>query len=148
MTVDPYDEEKIKAEDKLIRRIRPIHHIIWDENKQKHRIASKAYNKSSGLKDGMSVDIEGLIVCAGQDPKTYVTTPVFTASVSLPAGKARSLDLFVGYDPIKDVPNVEDNPHHGEAWAKTERKSFSEAQKSGLAKVARWYVELPDVDIV
>ena len=149
MTIDPYDEEAIKPEDTVIRRINPEWHVIWDGNRQRHRIASKAYNKSSfGLKEGMSVDIESLIVDAGEDPHTYVTTPVFTGSVALPAGKVRALDLLVGYEPIKDVPNVQDNPHHGEVWAKTERKSFSEAQKSGLAKAARWYVELPDVDIV
>lgn len=148
MPVDPYDEDLIRAEDTIIRRINPDQHVIWDENRQKRRIASKAYNKSSGLKDGMSVDIEGLIVSAGADPQTYVTTPIFTGSVALPAGEIRALDLWVGYEPIKDVPNVQDNPHHGEVWAKTEKKSFTEGQKSGLAKVARWYVELLDVDIV
>jgi hypothetical protein len=148
LPVDPYDEDLIKTEDTIIRRINPEQHVIWDENRQKRRIASKAYNKSSfGLKDGMSVDVEGLIVGAGENPQTYVTTPVFTGSVALTAGEARALDLWVGYEPIKDVPNVQDNPHHGEVWAKTEKKSFTEAQKSGLAKAARWYVELPDVDI-
>lgn len=148
MAVDPYDEENIDNQDAVIRRINPEQHVVWDENRQKRRIASKAYNKSSGPKAGMSVDIEGLIVAAGQDPQTYVTTPVFTGSVAFSAGEVRALELWVGYEPIESVLNVPDNPHHGEVWARTEKKSFTEGQKSGLAKAARWYVELPDVDIV
>ncbi len=96
----------------------------------------------------MSVDIENLIVAAGQNPQTYVTTPVFTGSVAFSAGEVRALDLWIGYEPIVGVTNVANNPHHGEVWATTERKSFSEGQKSGLARAARWYVELPDVDLL
>ena len=81
------------------------------------------------------------------DPRAFVTTPVYLGSVAFPAGAIRALDLWVGYEPISDDPIIPDNPYHGEAWAKTAKKSFSEAQKSGLAKLARWYVELPDVDI-
>jgi len=148
LTVDPYDEEQICPQDTIIRRINPVQHVVWDDNRKKHRITSKAYNKSSGPKAGMSVDIENLIVAANQNPQTYVTTPVFTGSVAFSAGDVRNLELWVGYEPIKDVPDVQDNPHHGEVWAKIEKKSFTESQKSGLAKSARWYVELPDVDIL
>lgn len=148
MAIDPYDEERILAEDAIIRRINPEQHVIWDENRQRRRIASKAFNKSSGSKAGMSVDIEGLIVEAEQLPKTYVTTPVFTGSVAMSAGDIRALELWIGYEPIANVPNVQDNPFHGEVWATTERRSFSDGQKLGLARSARWYVELPDVDII
>lgn len=148
MTVDPYDEAQIADRDLIIRRINLEQHRVWDENRQRYRIASTAFNKSSGLKAGMSVDIEGLIVAAGQDAQTYVTTPVFTGSVVFVAKDIRALDLWIGYEPIKDEPNIPDNPHHGEVWAKTERKSFTDGQKSGLARAARWYVELPDIDIV
>lgn len=147
MPIDPYDEEGICADGTIIRRINPTQHIIWDENRQRNRIASKAYNKSSGLTEGMSVDVEALMVGANVDPRAFVTTPVFTGAVSFPAGAIRALDLWVGYEPIEDVPSIPDNPYHGEVWAKTAKRSFSEAQKSGLANLARWYVELPDVDI-
>lgn len=147
MAVDPYDEKQIGASDTIIRRISPEQHVVWDENRKRKRISSKAYNKSSGPRDGMSVDIEKLIVAAGQDPRVYVTTPRFTGSVAMPAGKVRELDLWVGYDPVKDAPNEPDNPHHGEVWATKPKKSFTDAQKNGLARLARWYVELPDVDI-
>ena len=148
LQVDPYDEEKIGSDDTIIRRISPAQHIIWDENRQKKRIASKAFNKSSGLTAGMSVDVENLVVAAGQDPKTYVTTPIFTGSVSFSAGVVRALELWVGYEPIRNMPGAPDNPHHGEVWAKTAKVAFSNSQKTGIAKQARWYVELPDVDII
>lgn len=147
MAVDPYDEARIGAADTIIRRINPVQHVVWDENRQRNRIASKAYNKSSGPKAGMSVDIEASITAAGQHPQTYVTTPVFTGSVTFSANDVRALDLWIGYEPIKDIPNIPDNPHHGEVWATTDKKSFSDAQKTGLANAAQWYVELPDVDI-
>ncbi|MFZ1415885.1 MAG: hypothetical protein WAS73_15100 [Defluviicoccus sp.] len=147
MAVDPYDEKQIGANETIIRRINPQQHVVWDANRKRYRITSKAYNKSSGLNDGMSVDIEKLIVAAGEDPYVYVTTPVFTGSVALAVGDVRALDLWVGYDPIKDVPNVPDNPHHGEVWTTTPKNSFNDRQKNGLARLARWYVELPDVDI-
>lgn len=147
MAVDPYDDARIGAADTIIRRINPEQHVIWDENRQRNRITSKAYNKSSGPKAGMSVDIEALITTAGQQPKTYVTTPVFTGSVAFSANDVRALHLWVGYEPIKDVPNIPDNPYHGEVWPMTDKKSFTEGQKTGLARTAQWYVELPDVDI-
>ncbi len=141
MAIDPYDEAQISATDTIIRRINREQHVVWDENRQKHRISTKAYNKSSGLKSGMSVDIEKLIINAGEDPTTYVTTPVFTGSVKFSASDVRMLNLWVGYEPVQE------NPHHGEVWATTEKKSFSDGQKSGLANIARWYVELPEVDL-
>lgn len=148
LAVEPYDEAGIAGEDTIIRRINPIHHIVWDENRQKHRISPKAYNKSSGPKEGMSVDIERLIVGAGVNPQEYVTTPVFTGSVALRAGDVRALGLWVGYDPIEGVHYVPDNPYHGEVWSPTERKNFTDSQKSALAHLAQWYVPLPNVDLV
>ena len=95
----------------------------------------------------MSVDLEKLIAAAGLAPHVFVTTPVFAGSVCFPANGIRALDLQIGYDPIVDVPNVVDNPFHGEVWTKQPSKNFSASQKDGLAKLAQWYVQLPDVKI-
>ena len=73
MPIDPYDEEEICADGTIIRRINPAQHVIWDENRQRNRIASKAYNKSSGLTEGMSIDVESLMVDAKVDPRAFVT---------------------------------------------------------------------------
>lgn len=143
LSIEPYDEDRIDGEDNIIRRVNPTQHVIWDENRQSHRISSKLYSKSSGLKEGMSVDIEALILADGLPPLEYVTTPVYTGSVVFTASNIRALDLFVGYDPIKDT-----NPYHGEVWTKAPAKRFSKSQKDGLAKFSSWYVALPDVEII
>ena len=148
MVVDPYDERGIGANDEIIRRINPVYHVVWDKNRQRNRISSIAFNKSSGPHNGMSVDVEALMIAVGVDPKVFVTTPVYTGSVAFPAGAIRALDLWIGYEPIKDVAGVVDNPYHAEVWTKEAKRSFSEAQKSGLARLARWYVEIPEVDII
>lgn len=147
MSAEPYDDDGIDATDVLIRRINPVQHVVWDENRQKNRISPKAYNKSSGLRDGMSVDVESLIISDGLNPREFVTTPVFTAAVALGVGEVRALGFYVGLDPIKDVLGVLDNPYHAEVWAKEARKSFTDGQKKALADLAKWYIELPEVDI-
>lgn len=141
MSVDPYDEDQIKAEDTIIRRINPDHHVVWDENRGRNRVSSKAFTPSSGENDGMSVDVEALIIADGHDPKEYVTTPVFIGSVAFSAGVARALDLRVGYDPIPK------NPYHGEVWGNPRPNRFSNSQKKGLMAASAWYVELKDVDL-
>ena len=90
----------------------------------------------------MSVDIESLIVAAGDNPREYVTTQDFTGSVSFLAREARSLELRVGYDPVPE------NPHRGEVWGNERPNRFSRTQKRGLGHASQWYVELPEVDIV
>jgi hypothetical protein len=95
----------------------------------------------------MSVDIEQLILAAGIDPRTFVTNPVFTASVSFTASDIRALGLLVGYEPLAGTDVLAANPYHGEVWDNTPRKSFTDAQKRGLAEYATWYVQLPDTDL-
>lgn len=148
MTVEPYNEDEIDDADTIIRRV-PIQQIVWDENggERRRRISKGLYNKSTGLKDGMSVDIEALMINGGVDPTEYVTTPVFQGAVSFSAAEIRALELMVGYDPIKDKPEQPDNPYHGEVWRKAEAKRFTSAQQKGLKDAARWYVEIEGVDL-
>jgi hypothetical protein len=138
----PYDENQIDADDLVIRRINPQQHVVWDENRGCRRISSKVFSPSSGRNDGMSVDIEQLMLSDGVDPRHYVTTPVFMGSVAFSAGAARALGLLVGYDPIPK------NPYHGEVWGGCRPNRFSRRQKKGLTEASRWYVELDGVDIV
>jgi hypothetical protein len=147
LAVAPYDEPKIGDEDVIIRRINPDQHVVWDDNRKQKRISSKAYNKSTGLNEGMSVDVEALIMADGLDPRIYVQTPVFTGAVAFSASVIRTLDLWVGYDPVRDHHNAQDNPYHGQVWSREQKKKFSEVQKSGLARAANWYVEIPGVAV-
>jgi hypothetical protein len=146
--VQPYDEAEINDEDTIIRRV-PTHHIVWDENggQRRRRISSALYAKSTGSQDGMSVDIEALMVKDGVDPAAYVTSDEFPGAVSFSAAEIRALDLTVGYDPIKDDPVVPDNPYHGQVWRKTEARRFTGAQEKGLRDAAKWYVEVESVEL-
>lgn len=141
MAVDPYDEEEIKADDLIIRRINRDQQVVWDDNRGSFRISTKAFTPSSTLNGGMSVDIEAKIVFDGIDPKEYVTTPVFTGSVAFPASAARELNLLVGYDPLTT------NAYHGEVWGSKRPNRFNKSQKNGLLQASAWYVELEGVQI-
>ena len=148
MTVEPYDEEEMSAADVIIRRV-PENQLVWDDNGEvrRRRISKGLYNKSSSPKAGMSVDIEALIQNAELDPREYVITPDFQGAVSFTADSIRSLDLMVGYAPIKDDPNFPDNPYHGEVWRKEEARKFTGAQEKGLRDAAQWYVLIEGVDL-
>lgn len=148
MPVVPYDEPEIGPGDRIIRRINPKEHVVWDDNRQRWRVSSKAFNKSSTLTGGMSVDIEALILKDGTvDPKIFVTTPVYTASVAFFACDIRKLDLMVGYDPLHGVEGIPDNPYHGEVWLKTMKKKFSDSLRQSLLNAAQWYVPLMNIDL-
>lgn len=146
--MQPYDEAEIKDEDTVIRRV-PALQIVWDDNggQRRRRISSAVYEKSSGPKDGMSVDIEALMLKDDVNPTDYVTSDQFPGAVFFSAAEIRALGLTVGYDPIKDDPAVPDNPYHGEVWRETEARRFTGAQRNGLRDAAKWYVEVDGVEL-
>ena len=141
MSVKPYDEDDIHPNHNIIRRINPVQHVVWDENRGCNRISSKAFSPSSGVGGGMSVDVEAKIIADHLSPHEYVTTPAFTGSVHFLASAARALDLWIGYDPLPE------NPYHGEVWNSVRPNRFSNAQKKGLQNACNWYVPLDDVEI-
>ena len=139
----PYDEEDIKGEDRIIRRIDPDQHVVWDDNRKCHRISSKAFQASSVKNGGMSVDIEKLISDSGKDPYQFVTTPKFRGSVWWSASSVRGQGLSIGYAPIEP-----DNPFHGEVWRIGGNSNrFTKNQKSHLQNSAQWFVEIDNVHI-
>jgi len=95
----------------------------------------------------MSVDLEALMISGGIDPQRFVTTPKYRGSVAFTADTLRSFGLWIGYNPIKDVPGVADNRYHGEVWSGHRGGRFSGPQETGLITSARWYVTLPNVDL-
>ena len=148
MAVDPYDEPEIEGEDVIIRRVNPNQHVYLNENTGKLRISTKLFSPSNAPKGGMSVDILKLIEDAGLDAHEFVTTPVFTGSVCFKANDARTVGLVIGYDPIQNVPNVEDNPYHGEVWRTDGNPNkFTRTQQKALIEASEWFVELPSVEI-
>ncbi len=141
LTVAPYDEDDIGPDGTIIRRINRKYHVIRDDNQGCERVSTKAFAPSSGENSGMSVDIEAKIIADGHDPRKYVTTPIFTSSVSFIAGSARALNLWIGYDPLPR------NPYHGEVWGNTRPNRFTRKQKKGLLKASNWYVPLEGVEV-
>lgn len=146
--MQPYDEHKIEGQHVIIRRIDPDQHIVPDANLGCKRISSKAFSPSSGPQGGMSVDIEKLMLDDRIDPREFVTTPRFQASVSFAAKVARDLGLRVGYNPILETDQIPENPYHGEVWGPDAKPNkFSNGQRNGLHRAVEWYVELPGVEI-
>ena len=140
--MEPYDEGNICADDTIIRRISREQHVVWDDNRNCYRIASKAYKPSSGSNGGMSVDIEALMIADNVNARQFITTPAFIGSVSFSAAEIRALKLRIGYDPIPL------NPYHGEVWGGLDRPSrFTTSQSRGLASAARWYVQISGVEL-
>lgn len=148
MAVAAHDAPHINAEEVLIRRVNPTEHVVSDENLGGFRLSTKAFSSSSEPPYGMSVDVLGLMTKAGIDPRSFVTTPKYTASVQFSAGAARTAGLWVGYHPLeKDGTNAA-NPYHAEVWSqpRPERK-FTKGQQRALMNSCDWFVEISGVHI-
>jgi hypothetical protein len=134
--VVPHDHQDIAEDDGIIRRISD-EHIVSASRPGTRRISSMAFKGSSDAPGGMSVDIESLIIEAGQNPREFVTTLRFMGSVYFKAGFLRSVGLLVGYDPLPE------NAAHGEVWG-----NFSRGVQRHLRAAAIWYVEIDGVSLV
>jgi hypothetical protein len=133
--VIPHDHSQIAQDDRIIRRISDYHVVPDSKAPSGRRISTAAYQESSGGCGGMSVDLERSIICAGIDPRAFVTTPQFMGSVWFTAGCLRSERLQVGFDPLPQ------NAHHGEVWG------VKDKHKRKLQKAAAWFVPIPGVDL-
>jgi hypothetical protein len=139
--MEPYDDPEISDQDRIIRRLNPAQHIVPDHNTGRDRVSSKLFSPSSEPNGGMSVDFPKLMERDGVVVEEFVTTPVFTGSVVFPAWAVRSVDLWVGYEPISG------NPYHGEVWRVPPARNFTNAQKKALMRASEWFVEIPGADI-
>ncbi len=92
-----------------------------------------AFKPSSGLGEGMSVDLQMLIEEVGLDAKRYVISPPWIGAVRFTAGSLRNENLMVGYDPLP----VENRPYHGQVWG-----HFTQSMPRRLMGLAQMFVEL------
>jgi hypothetical protein len=132
--VIPHDHPDIHADHVAIRRI--SENFIVPDGSGGRRISSMAFRPSSGVNGGMSVDLESFILESGQDPRAFVTTPLWRGSVCFQVGVLRGEGLQVGYHPM------DGNKFHGEVWGATKR-----SQQKRLQDLAAWYVPIPGVQI-
>jgi hypothetical protein len=136
--VVPHDHTGIGPHDGVIRRISEKQ-IVTDKDGRK-RLSSKAFQPSSSIDGGMSVDLEVSILEAGLNPKSYVTTPRWTGSVRFEAGALRNEGLRVGFNPLPE------NPHHGEVWG--DFSQITEAPAStALRVVCPYRRRIPRTDL-
>ncbi|MEM7243000.1 MAG: hypothetical protein AAF429_12510 [Pseudomonadota bacterium] len=141
--VTPYDEKDLSAEDTVIRRISE-HHIVEDSNGKK-RVSTAVFAMSSN--SGISIDIPKLMIADSVDPYDFVTTPIFFASVELNVGDIRNEGFLIGYEPIFDDPELEDNPYHGEIWRDSKDRPFhiTGGEKKSLLRKSNWFVTAENV---
>jgi hypothetical protein len=126
----PHDHDGIEADHGVLRRI-TMHHLVQDEKAPNgRRLSSLAFQPSSGVNGGMSVDLENEIGAAGLDPKTYIVNPPFIGAVRFAVSSLRRLDFMVGYDPLPT------NLHHGEVWG-----NFTSSKRKQLLALAEPFVD-------
>ena len=134
--ISRHNHPEILDEDTIIRRISP-HHLVPD-GQGRSVISSMAYQESSEDGEGMSIDIEKLILEDGKNPSDVLISSDWIGAVQFDAGFLRSKELDVGYDPIEEGVNI--NPYHGQIWGK-----FPKSVKRALQKAAEWYIEAEGV---
>lgn len=136
--VIPHNHPEILPEDWVIRFI--SNQWIVDDPKfaEGKRISSEAWQKSSGDNEGMSVNLQRLIEEDGLDARAF-SAP---ASIKMNVGAIRELNFMVGYDPIKDVPTIPDNPYHCQVWGQ-----FSTGRSKALRNHSEWFVPILGVSI-
>jgi len=111
--------------------------LVDDQKTGAKRISSIAYQASTGVHGGMSVDLERSVLDAGLDVAAFVTTPQWIGSVRFEAQFLRAEGFQVGFDPLPE------NSHHGEVWG-----AFSRGQRKRLQREAQWFVPIPNASTV
>lgn len=140
----PHDDEDINDEDGLLRQIHPKYHVCWDDNLKCHRITSAAFKESqqNAPYGGMSIEIESLLVADGIAPENRAH--VKSGIVRLISADMRNLGFEVGSDPIKNHPEVSDNPYHGEVWGITKGMK-KRAIKQAVLESYQWVKKIDGV---
>ncbi len=138
--VIPYDCREIADSHGIIRKISDYFITRDPQTNKPIRISSMAFKPSNGINEGMSVDLEQLMIEAQIEPIKFVTTPRWIGSVKFKAQFLRSLNFIIGYDPIEAEGLIPANPFHGEVWGR-----FTRSQIKQLQQNAEWYVPIKDV---
>jgi hypothetical protein len=137
----PMTMKGILPNDGIIRRVSG-QHVIFDPKIGGNRLSSSLFEPSSGHNGGLSVDLQSQIEEAGLVARDFVTNPPFIGSIRFIACQFREEGFKVGYDPILNQPNLQDNPYHGEVWG-----NFSKVKKKRLFQLCSWFVPVENTSI-
>jgi hypothetical protein len=131
----PHDHDGIVRDDGVIRRISPLH-VVYDPKIGGKKVSTMAFEPSSEVNGGLSVDLQRQIEDAGLVALDYVSEPPWLGSIRFTAGTLRDEGFLVGYDPLPE------NPHHGEVWG-----SFTKSKKKQLLRLATWFAAMDGVTL-
>ncbi|WP_129587732.1 hypothetical protein [Herbaspirillum robiniae] len=140
--VIPHDHPEILNDSGIIRRVHEEFVVTDPKARSGRRLSTSTLSASSGENGGMSVDLEQLILEAGQVPADYVTTPRWIASVRFQAHQLRAAGFQIGYDPVPESPTEQANPCHGQVWG-----NFTKGVQKRLLKQCDWLVPHEGADI-
>jgi hypothetical protein len=130
-----HDHDDITNDQTVIRGITQ-HHI------KDGRITSIAYQASSDIGEGMSVELKELIELDNKSPVEHImSNSSFIGAVSFTVGSLREINYKVGYDPISAL-ETNPNPYHCQVWGE-----FPKSKKKKLARIAKKFADLDDIDL-
>ena len=139
--VIPHNHPQILDNDWVIRLVfigknEPPVDLKFPEGK---RLSLTVWEPSSGVNEGLSVNLQSLIFTGGLESPEKYSKP---ASIMMNVGDIRRLGFEVGYDPVKDDPKIPDNPYHCQIWGASTR-----GERNQLKNISQWLVPLAGVSI-
>lgn len=121
------DDRSIRAEERLLRRVPPVH-IVWSDNQDSYRVSSAAFTNSSDG-SGMSVSIEIILERHGLGVEAVLQGYNGFGLVALGAGFVRGHGQVIVKKPVPD------DLSHGEVIGDKTR-----ATRRAFAGHAEWVI--------
>lgn len=140
MTGSPADDASIEDDERLLRRVHPDH-MVYDENRQRWRPSSAAFDD---VYDGVSVFLSSTMQQIGLAEANAVDGYPEHSLVVVPAGEARGLDPPLGVVRDPDPPGVPPHvasPAHALITGIPDSKAGRKKHRKPLAeRIARDFV--------
>ena len=134
--VQPHDHPDIIDEAGLLRYVHPDH-WIEDRNAGNWRLTSGAFKDDNGT----SVGLETLLQESGK-PSTHRLLRGY-GLIRLRAGDARSLETWVGWNPVRDRGPGLSNEYHCQIWGIAgESKSKKKSRAREFREMCEWTVRI------
>jgi hypothetical protein len=128
------DEPSIQADASLFRRIPPTH-CVWDDNQQRYRPSSAAFEDDNDG-DPMSVCLSTVLTTEGREPTSVLVGHEGFSLAAITAGLAREHNQTVHPEPLP-----EETSHTLICGEK--RRGGNKAPKKKFSKAATWVILNP-----